>query len=64
MQRFLKSDSVRKCTADINILITSRNVDRQIMHSFKITTGPQQDKGSGISSASSSNTNLIPVEKT
>ena len=40
MQRFLKSDCVRKCTADINILITSRNLDRKIMHSIRMTTGP------------------------
>ena len=38
-QRISKSDCARKYTADINILITSKNIDRKIMHFISISTG-------------------------
>ena len=34
------SSCVRKETADIEILVTSRNGDRKIMHSIRITSRP------------------------
>ena len=38
-QRTSTSDCLRKYTADINILTTSRN-NRKIMHSIRVTAGP------------------------
>ena len=38
-QRISKSDCARKYTADINILITSRNIDRKIIHFISMKTG-------------------------
>ena len=37
-QRILESSCARKETVDIDILVTSRNGDRKIMQSIKITS--------------------------
>ena len=47
-QRIPESSCVRKETVEKDILVTSRNSDRKIMQSIRITTGPQE-KGSGTS---------------
>ena len=39
----------RKETIDIDILVTSRNGDRKIMESTRITSRPPSRKGSGTS---------------
>ena len=39
-QRIPESDSARKETVDIGILVTSRNGDRKIMQSVRITGRP------------------------
>ena len=43
-QRILESKCARKETVDINILVTSRNGDRKIMQSIKITGRPPYAK--------------------
>ena len=45
--------SARKETVDIDILVTSRNSDRKIMQSIRITSRPPSRKGSGTSWVSS-----------
>ena len=52
-QRIPEFSCVRKETVDIGILLTSRNGDRKIMQSIRITIDLPQEKGSGTSSASS-----------
>ena len=44
MQRIPEFSCVRKETVDIDILVTSRNGDRKIMQSIKITSGPPSRK--------------------
>ena len=44
-----KSSCARKETVDIDILVTSRNGDKKIMPSIKITRRPSSKKGSGTS---------------
>ena len=39
-QRIPESSCARKETVDIDILVTSRNGDRKIMHSIRITIRP------------------------
>ena len=39
-QKILESSCVRKETVDIDILVTSWNVDRKIMKSIRITSRP------------------------
>ena len=39
-QRILESSCARKETVDIDILVTSRNGDRKIMQSIRITSRP------------------------
>ena len=43
-QRIPESSHVRKETADIDILVTSRNGDRKIMESIRITSRPLSRK--------------------
>ena len=43
-QRIAESSCARKETVDIDILVTSRNGDRKIMQSIKITSGPPSRK--------------------
>ena len=52
-QIILESSCARKETVAIDILLTSRNGDRKIMQSIRITIDLPQEKGSGTSSASS-----------
>ena len=47
-QRVPGSSCARKETVDIDILVTSRNGDRKIVQSIRITSRPQE-KGSGTS---------------
>ena len=39
-QRIPESSCVRKETVDIDILVTSKNGDKKIMQSMRITSGP------------------------
>ena len=49
-QKILESSCGRKETVDIDILVTSRNGDRQIMQSIRITSRqPPSKKESGTS---------------
>ena len=43
-QRIPESSCARKETIDIDILVTSRNVGRKIMHSIRITSSPPLGK--------------------
>ena len=43
-QRISQSSGVRKETVDIDILVTSRNGDRKIMQSIRITSRPSLRK--------------------
>ena len=43
-QRIPESSCVRKETVDIDILVTSRNGDRKIMQSIRITSRPPSSK--------------------
>ena len=43
-QRIPESSCARKETVDIDILVTSRNGDRKIMQSIRITSGPPSRK--------------------
>ena len=52
-QRIPESSCARKETVDIDILGTSRNGDRKIMQSIRITGRPSLRKRSGTSWASS-----------
>ena len=48
-QRIPESSCARKETVEIDILVTSRNGNRKIMRSIRITSRPPQEKGSGTS---------------
>ena len=52
-QRIPGLSCARKKTVDIDILVTSRNGDRKIMQSIRITSRPPLTIRSGTSSASS-----------
>ena len=39
-ERISESSCAKKETVDIDMLVTSRNGDRKIMHSIRITSGP------------------------
>ena len=45
--RIPESSCARKEIVDIDILVTSKNGDRKIMESMKITSRPSSKKGSG-----------------
>ena len=53
-QRIPEPSCARKETVDIDILVTSRNGDRKIMQSIRITSRPP----------SKTSTKVIPIEKT
>ena len=48
-QRIPEPSCARKETVDIDILVTSKNGDRKIMQSIRITSRPPSRKGSGTS---------------
>ena len=48
-QRIPEFSCARKETLDIDILVTSRNGDRKIMQSIRITSRPPQEKGNQLS---------------
>ena len=48
-QRIPEFSPARKETVDMNILVTSRNGDRNIMQSIRITINLPREKGSGTS---------------
>ena len=52
-QRISESSCARKETTDIDILVTSRNGDRKIMKSIRITSRPPSRKRGGTSGVSS-----------
>ena len=56
-QRIPESSCARKETVDVEVLVTSRNGDRKIMQSIRITSrSPSRIR--------KSNTKVIPIEKT
>ena len=52
-QRIPEPSCVRKGTVAIDILVISRNGDKKIMQSIRITSRPPREKGSRTSWASS-----------
>ena len=48
-QRIPEFSYARKGTIYIGILVTSKNGDRKMMQSIRITSRPPQEKGSGTS---------------
>ena len=52
-QRIPESSCAKKETVDINILVTSRNGDRQIMQSVRITNRPTSRKRKKIQTKAS-----------
>ena len=48
-ERIPEPSCARKETTDIDILVTSRNSDRKIMRSIRITSRPTSRKGFGTS---------------
>ena len=48
-QRIPEFSYARKGTVYIGILVTSKNGDRKMMQSIRITSRPPQEKGSGTS---------------
>ena len=65
-QRISESSCARKETIDIDILVTSRNGDRKIMQSIRITSRPpsRKRKWSQLSRFWRTSTKVIPIEKT
>ena len=65
-QRIPGSGSVRKETVDIVILVTSRNGDRKIMQSIRITSRPpsREKKWNQLSQFRRTSAKVIPIEKT
>ena len=65
-QRIPESSCARKETVDIDILVTSRNGDRKIMQSIKITSRPTSRKRrwNQLSQFRRTSTRVIPIEKT
>ena len=65
-QRIPESGCARKETVNIDILVTSRNGDRRIMQSIRITSRPssRKRKWNQLSQFSGTSTEVIPIEKT
>ena len=65
-QRIPESSCARKETVDIDILVTSRNGDRKIMQSVRITSrSPSRaSKRNQLSQFRRTSTKIIPIEKT
>ena len=66
MQIIPGSGCARKETDDIDILVTSRNGDRKIMQSIRITSRPplRKRKRNQFSQFLRTSTKIIPLEKT
>ena len=65
-QRIPKSTCARKESVDIDILVTSRNCDRKIMQSIRITSRPtsRKRKWNQLSQFGRTFTKVIPIEET
>ena len=65
-QNLPESSCVGKETVNIDILVTSRNSDRKIMESIRITskTPSRIKKWNQLSQFRSITTNVLPIEKT
>ena len=65
-QRIPEPSCARKETVNIDILVTSRNGHRKIMHSIRITSRPtsRKRKWNQLSQFSRTSTKAIPIEKT
>ena len=65
-QRIPESSYARKETVDVDILATSRNGDRKIMQSIRITIRPpsRKRKWNQFSQFRRTSTKKIPIEKT
>ena len=65
-QRIPEFSRARKETVDIDILVKSRNGDRKIMESIRITSRPpsRKRKGDQLSQFWRRSTKVIPIEKT
>ena len=65
-QRIPEFRCARKETVDIDILVTSRNGDRKIMQSIRITSRPPSRKRNWnqLSQFRRTSTKVIPIEKT
>ena len=66
MGREFQSRCTRKETVDVDTLITSRNGDKKIMQSIRITSRlPSRiRKGDPLSQFRRASTKVIPIEKT
>ena len=64
--RIPESSCMRKETVDIDILVTSRNSDRKIMHSIRIMSRPplRMRKWNQLSQFRLASAKEIPIEKT
>ena len=64
--RIPESSCARKENVDIDILVTSRNGDRTIMQSIKITSRPpsRKRKWNQLSQVRRTSTRVTPIEKT
>ena len=65
-QRIPESSCARKETVNIDILVTSRNGDRKIIQSVRITSRPtsRKRKWNQLSQFRRTSTKVIPIEKT
>ena len=65
-QKTPDSSCVRKNTVDIDILITSGNVDRKTIQSIKVTSRPPSTmrKWNQLNQFRRASTKVIPIEKT
>ena len=65
-QRIPESSCVRKETVDIGILVTSRNGDKKIMQSIRLTSRPtsRKRKWNQLSHFRRKSTKVMPIEKT
>ena len=65
-QKTPESTCGRKETVDIDILVTSRDGDRKIMQSIRITSTPPPriSKWNQLTQFRSTSTTVIPIEKT
>ena len=65
-QRIPESSYARKQTVDIDILVTSRNGDRKIVQSIRITSRPpsRKRKWNQLNQFWRTSTRVIPIEKT
>ena len=65
-QRIIEPGCARKETVDIDILVTSRNGDRKMLQSIRITSRPtsRKRKWNQLSQFGRTSTKVIPIEKT